>query len=202
MRTFLWVLVVALTGLIACAITGTTGVVAATFTYDGPAIARVGVHAIDGSEASPAQLSDVREGSASPSAAAQGAASTHSPAFVATEAEGVLVEGAGSGTRSSNFKPDGADPNWGLTAAHLNKHLFGSGPGSLSQIDAADNPDLWRNYIQDLAGRPATATLKGGIEDVVGTFPLANASGTFQLGIRIAPGSNGSWDLVTLLTKQ
>jgi hypothetical protein len=89
MRTFLWVLVVALTGLIACAITGTTGVVAATFTYDGPAIARVGVHAIDGSEASPAQLSDVREGSASPSAAAQGAASTHSPAFVATEAASV-----------------------------------------------------------------------------------------------------------------
>jgi hypothetical protein len=170
--------------------------------YDAPTFVRVDVYGFDTAEASPMRPSDVWEGPASPFVDARGSSTTPVAGIVATEAEGVLVEGAGSGTRSSNFKPDGADPNWGLTAAHLNKHLFGSGPGSLSQIDAADNPDLWRNYIQDLAGRPATATLKGAIEDVAGTFPLANASGTFQLGIRIAPGSNGSWDLVTLLTKQ
>jgi hypothetical protein len=125
---------------------------------------------------------------------------TTSPNPGATEA--VLVPGAGSGTRAINFKPNAADPNWGLTSQHLNKHLFGSGKNSLSQIDAAGNPDLWRNYIQDLAGRPATSTLKGGIEDIIGTFPKADGSGTFQFGIRISPSSDGSFDLVTLLTKQ
>jgi hypothetical protein len=119
---------------------------------------------------------------------------------VATEA--VLVTGAGSGTRAINFKPNAADPNWGLTSQHLDKHLFGSGKNSLSQIDAAGSPDLWRNYIQDLAGRPATSTLKGGIEDIIGTFPKADGSGTFQFGIRISPASDGSFDLITLLTKQ
>jgi hypothetical protein len=116
--------------------------------------------------------------------------------------EGVLVEGAGSGTRVINFRPDAADPNWGLTSAHLEKHLFGSGPLSLSTIDPGGNPDLWFSYIQDLASRPATATLKGGIEDIIGTFPKTGGNGTFQFGIRIAPAGNGTFDLVTLLTKQ
>lgn len=69
-------------------------------------------------------------------------------------------------------------------------------------IDAAGNPDLWRNYMQDLAGRPTTAHLKGGIQEVMGIFPKGDGSGSFRFGIRIAPGDGGTWDLVTLLTKQ
>jgi hypothetical protein len=115
---------------------------------------------------------------------------------------GFNIVPGGSGTRAINFKPNAADPNWGLTSAHLNKHMFGTGKNSLRTIDAGGNPDLWRNYMQDLAGRPVTNTLKGGIEDIIGTFPRADGSGTFQFGIRIAPSSNGSYDLVTLLTRQ
>src|SRR5207237_10092997 len=70
----------------------------------------------------------------------------------AAESEGGLVEGAGTGTRAINFRPNATDPNWGLTEAHLDKHLYGSAPLSLSEIDPAGNPDLWRDYIQDLAG--------------------------------------------------
>lgn len=115
---------------------------------------------------------------------------------------GVLVEGAGSGTRTINFRPNAADPNWGLTQRHLNKHLFGSGQHSLSTIDAAGNPALWTDYIQDLAGRPVTKTTSNGMQDIIGTFPLADGSGTFQFGIRIAPNTDGTFDLITLLTRQ
>jgi hypothetical protein len=120
---------------------------------------------------------------------------------VAADSEAVLVNGVGGGTRTIIYRSNG-NPDWGLTASHLEKHLFGSGPLSLSQIDPAGNSDLWRNYIQDLASRSSTATLKGGIEDIVGTFPKADGSGNFQFGIRIAPLPNGTWELVTILTKQ
>jgi hypothetical protein len=40
------------------------------------------------------------------------------------------------------------------------------------------------------------------VEDIIGTFPRTGGGGTFQFGIRIAPGENGTFDLVTLLTKQ
>lgn len=120
----------------------------------------------------------------------------------AANTEAVLVDGAGSGTRALNLRPNAADPNWGLTRAHLDKHLIGDGPYSLSRIDPGGNPDVWWGHMQELASRPATATLKGGIEDVIGTFPKTGGDGTFQFGIRVSPASDGSWDLVTLLTKQ
>jgi hypothetical protein len=115
---------------------------------------------------------------------------------------GVPVPGAGCGTRNINFRPGAADPNWGLTSQHIQKHLFGEGGHALKQIDPAGNPDQWVGYIQDLAGRPATANLSNGVQDVIGTFPKAGGGGTFQLGIRIAPKGDGTFDLVTLLTKQ
>jgi hypothetical protein len=39
-------------------------------------------------------------------------------------------------------------------------------------------------------------------EDIVGTFPKADGTGTFQFGIRIRDNGDGTFDLVTLLTKQ
>ena len=56
--------------------TGTTPANAATFTYDVPTISRVEVHEFDDASASPARLSDVREGSASPPAEPSGAVTT------------------------------------------------------------------------------------------------------------------------------
>jgi hypothetical protein len=120
----------------------------------------------------------------------------------ATGKGGVLVEGAGSGTRTLRFRPNAQDPNWGLTKGHLGKHLFGSGSKSLKTIDPGGNPDVWRNHIQDLAGRPATTQHSSGIQDIIGTFPKTGGPGTFRFGIRISPRSDGAYDLVTLLTKQ
>lgn len=50
--------------------------------------------------------------------------------------------------------------------------------------------------------RPNTGTTTNGMLDIVGTFPRAGGGGTFQFGIRLSPNSNGSFDLITLLTKQ
>jgi hypothetical protein len=84
MRTFLRVLVVALTALIGGASTGTTTAGAATFAYDDPTIARVGVHQIGNVEATPFQLSVVREGSALRVFEAGGPSATSSRSFIAT----------------------------------------------------------------------------------------------------------------------
>ncbi|MFK4089365.1 RHS repeat-associated core domain-containing protein [Kribbella sp. NPDC020789] len=108
----------------------------------------------------------------------------------------------GARTRTINFRPSASDARWGLTRQHLNKHLFGSGRHSLRTIDPAGTTDQWVGYIQDLARRPSTAQLNDGIEDIVGTFPKADGSGTFQLGIRISPLGDGTFDLVTVLTRQ
>jgi len=121
---------------------------------------------------------------------------------VAANTEAVLVDGAGSGTRAINIRPNASDPNRGPTRAHIEKHLFGGGPTSLRSIDPAGTTDQWVAYMQDLAGRPATATLKGGIQDIFGTFPKADGSGSFRFGIRIARGDDGTFDLVTLLTRR
>lgn len=110
--------------------------------------------------------------------------------------------GPGVTTRKINWRPNAADPNWGLTGAHVNKHLFGNSKYALNKIDPGGNADIWRGYMQDLASRPATGTTSNGMLDIVGTFPRTGGGGSFQFGIRLAPGSDGSFDLITLLTKQ
>ncbi|UUW92396.1 HINT domain-containing protein [Pimelobacter simplex] len=110
--------------------------------------------------------------------------------------------GPGVVTRKINWRPNAADPNWGLTGTHMNKHLFGNSNYSLSKIDSGGNADIWRGYMQDLASRPRTGTTTNGMIDIVGTFPRAGGGGNFQFGIRLSPNSNGSFDLITLLTKQ
>lgn len=112
-----------------------------------------------------------------------------------------VVEG-GLRTRLINFRPSGVDPSWGFTRRHLSKHIFGSSKYSLSKIDPGGNSEIWKGYMQDLASRPATSTTPNGMLDIIGTFPRSGGSGNFQFGIRLSPRSDGSFDLITLLTKQ
>jgi hypothetical protein len=69
-------------------------------------------------------------------------------------------------------------------------------------VPATGNVDLWRSYMQDLASRPVTGTTTNGMHDIIGTFPKADGTGTFQLGLRLSPNSDGTFDLITLLTRQ
>jgi hypothetical protein len=71
---------------IVAALLPTTTVAAPTFIYDAQSNARVDAQMFGRAEASPTQLSDVREGSASP--VAKGASTTPSGAVVATKAAG------------------------------------------------------------------------------------------------------------------
>jgi hypothetical protein len=112
------------------------------------------------------------------------------------------ITGGGTRTRVINYRPKGAHPSWGLRGRHLEKHFFGSGRLSLSTIDPTGNAETWLGHIQELATRAPTATLNGGVEDIVGTFQKADGSGTFGMGIRISPTDAGSFDLVTVLTRQ
>ena len=65
---------------------GTTAARAPAYAYDAPPVARVGVHEFGAVVASPGLFSDVREGSGSSPAAAQGASTTPISRSVATEA--------------------------------------------------------------------------------------------------------------------
>lgn len=85
MRTFLRVFVVALTTLIAGAITGTTSVGAATLTYDVAFVARVDIREINAGGLPTALLSGSCERSASPSTEVHGTATTPFRSFVATK---------------------------------------------------------------------------------------------------------------------
>jgi hypothetical protein len=65
---------------------GTTTASATSFTYDGPSIARVDAREMEAAEASPAQPSDMREGSVCRSTEERGTSTTASATFIATEA--------------------------------------------------------------------------------------------------------------------
>ena len=38
--------------------------------------------------------------------------------------------------------------------------------------------------------------------DIIRSFPRADGSGTFKMGVRLAPKPDGTFDLITVLTKQ
>jgi hypothetical protein len=150
-----------------------------------------------------ARLAEVAQVTVAPQEPAQGDdgwLSARAPSDAAAK-NGVPL-GPGVTTRKINWRPNAADPNWGLTGTHVNKHLFGNSKYALNKIDPGGNADIWRGYMQDPASRPATGTTSNRMLDIVGTFPRTGGSGSFQFGIRLAPGSDGSFDLITLLTQQ
>jgi Pretoxin HINT domain len=113
-----------------------------------------------------------------------------------------IVE-SGPSPRSVRFRPqDPANPGRGLTQAHLKKHFFGSKPTALQQIDPGGTADEWSQYLAELIRSPVTGSTSNGMLDIVKLFPRADGSGLFKLGVRLAPKPDGTFDLITVLTKQ
>jgi hypothetical protein len=105
-------------------------------------------------------------------------------------------------SRVVNCAPEGVDPEWGMTAVHIEKHFLGKGPLSLSHIDPHGNIETWLGHMRDLATRPYTALRNDNIQDIMGKFQKADGSGNFKLGLRVSPKSDGTFDFVTVLTAQ
>jgi RHS repeat-associated protein len=105
--------------------------------------------------------------------------------------------------RRVRFRPsDPANPGWGLTPTHLRKHFFGSQPTALEQIDPGGTADKWAQHLAELIHSPVTGTTSNGMLDIIKSFPRADGSGTFKLGVRLAPRPDGTCTLITVLTKQ
>jgi hypothetical protein len=64
----------------------TAGATSGIYVYDALAVTRVGIHHVNAVEPGPAQLSDARKQSASPTQRARGTATTSPHSFIATEA--------------------------------------------------------------------------------------------------------------------
>ena len=110
---------------------------------------------------------------------------------------------SGPTPRKVLFRPNNpATPGWGLTPKHLDKHFFGSGPTALRQIDPGGTADKWAKHLAELIRSPVTSTTSNGMHDIIKTFPRADGSGTFKMGVRLAPKADGTFDLITVLTKQ
>jgi hypothetical protein len=105
-------------------------------------------------------------------------------------------------SRVVNCAPKGVDPEWGMTAVHIDKHFLGPDALSLSQIDPGGNVETWLGHLRELSTRPPTKQLPNGIQDIRGKFPKASGSGSFKLGMRLSPKADGTFDLVTVLTSQ
>jgi Papain fold toxin 1, glutamine deamidase len=130
-----WLLpVLLLAGMTARASTWTA---ATTYVYDAPSAARVEVHQYGAAAANPAQLSDMRERSASRSGEARGTSTTPVARSVATEA-------AAGGTHPlSAINPTGGNLNCGRCAIALDSTLGGSrasalGGGSMTLAEVAE----------------------------------------------------------------
>lgn len=114
---------------------------------------------------------------------------------------GFILIDKGSEIRKINLLPS-TNPKWGLTAKHLKKHFFGESKFALKNIDIAGTPDKWKNHLAELFNSPVSSTTTNGMLDIIKEFPKANGSGTFKLGIRIKDNLDGTYELVTVLTKQ
>jgi len=63
-------------------------------------------------------------------------------------------------------------------------------------------PTLFYFLTTELFNSPVGSTTSNGMLDVVKQFPKADGSGTFKMGIRLKDNLDGTFDLVTVLTKQ
>ncbi len=94
------------------------------------------------------------------------------------------------------------DPDWGLTRRHLNKHFFGESKYALRNIDPSGDVGRWMSQLSDLLQRPFTKTTKEGGLEIHGIFARTDGSGDYKMGVRLWPNPDGSFELITVLTKQ
>ena len=109
--------------------------------------------------------------------------------------------GKGSAIRKINLKSS-VNPNWGLTSKHIRKHFFGDSKHALKQIDPGGTSDKWMHHLTELFQSPVTSKTSNGMVDVIKTFPKSSGGGTFKMGIRLQDNGNGTFELVTILTRQ
>jgi hypothetical protein len=113
------------------------------------------------------------------------------------------IVGSSQPARKVRFLPnDPSNPGWGLTPTHLRKHFFGNQSTALKQIDPGGTADNWAKYLAELIQSPVTGTTSNGMLDIIKSFPRADGSGLFQMGVRLAPNADGTFNLITVLTKQ
>jgi hypothetical protein len=109
-RTVMVVVFLTVFGLLAAAPAGMTIASPATFTYDGPTIARLDVHLIDGADTRPTQPTGVREASAPPSVDGRGTSTTPLARSNATNTatrigDDVVAAGDDAFTHSYSYHP-------------------------------------------------------------------------------------------------
>lgn len=114
---------------------------------------------------------------------------------------GFILVDKGSVIRKIKLLPS-TNSKWGLTGKHLRKHFYGESKFALNKIDNAGNADKWKNHLAELFNSPVGSSTSNGMIDVVKHFPKADGSGTFKMGIRLKDNLDGTFDLVTVLTKQ
>ncbi|MCM2281279.1 MAG: pre-toxin TG domain-containing protein [Bdellovibrionaceae bacterium] len=121
--------------------------------------------------------------------------------FFKKTGNGFELVGDPSITRKVNFRSQ-HDPDWGLTPRHLKKHFFGNSKYALNKIDPGGNPDTWMQNLADLTQRQDSTTLANGAIDIHGIFSRADGSGSYSMGVRLWKNQDGTFDLITVLTKQ
>lgn len=194
MRTFLRVLVVALTTLFAGAITGTTTASAATFTYDSPTLALVGAHQLVAAEVGQSQLGAAREESASPSAEPGGtsttprlrndATNTADDAMAGVRAAGAQGEAAAGIVKNTQRIPS-------LSGSAPYRIPDGLGNGVLSEVKNVSSLS-YTSQLRDFAGYAQQEGLAfnlyvRGSTTLSGPLQAAVDNGTITL-IRSLPG--------------
>ncbi len=103
--------------------------------------------------------------------------------------------------RSVNYRSE-IDSKWGLSDYHLNKHFYEHPKYALTFIDPGGDAQMWLSHMAELAQRTPTQVHPDGMLDIVGIFRRTNGSGSFSMGVRLFPKQDGSFDLVTMLTRQ
>ena len=97
------------------------------------------------------------------------------------------------------FDPEG---QWGLRRVHIDKHFFGESQVALKQVDPGATADHWSQNVAELFTMPETKRTKNGMIDIIGTFKKSDGSGFYKMGVRLHERTDGTFDLVTVLTDQ
>jgi hypothetical protein len=98
--------------------------------------------------------------------------------------------------------PLDVNSNWGLRASHLQKHFYGNSGHALRQIDPGGTSDKWAQQLSRLFSMPETSRTSNGMIDIVSRFPRSDGLGSYKMGVRLFQRPDGTFDLVTVLTKQ